>query len=213
MYPAPLFGSVSRPSPKKWMKTFGTSISFARLSRAYRCWFLLWTPPSLIKPSRCSLPLPSMARWKLFVTFSTLSISPLLIVKSMRTTSCHTTRPAPMFRCPTSELPIRPSGRPTALEEASSSVYPCAVLEPSALKSSITGVSAAAIASPSLGEVSEGIPQPSMTTAQTSVELQRRGGGNYSRRLCGRARPFLRMTTSGYFAQRGLISEDSCDGS
>src|SRR5712691_5256260 len=40
----------------------------------------------------------------------------------MRTMSCGTTRPAPRFRCPTSLLPICPSGRPTARPEASSSV-------------------------------------------------------------------------------------------
>lgn len=65
-----------------------------------------------------------------------------------------------MFKWPTSELPIRPSGRPTAREEASSSVYPVALLA----KSSMTGVLALVMASPSLGESAEGTPQPSMTT-------------------------------------------------
>ena len=40
----------------------------------------------------------------------------------MRTRSCITTRPAPRFRCPTSLLPIWPSGNPTARPEAVSSV-------------------------------------------------------------------------------------------
>ena len=37
-------------------------------------------------------------------------------------TSCQTTLPAPMFRWPTSLFPIRPSGSPTASEDASSSL-------------------------------------------------------------------------------------------
>lgn len=65
-----------------------------------------------------------------------------------------------MFKCPTSELPIRPSGRPTANDEASSSANPVALLE----SSSMTGVFAFVMASPSLGESLEGIPQPSITT-------------------------------------------------
>src|SRR5256712_2603347 len=40
----------------------------------------------------------------------------------MRTMSCGTTRPAPRFRCPTSLLPICPSGSPTASPDALSSV-------------------------------------------------------------------------------------------
>ena len=99
----------------------------------------------------------------------TLFNSPFLIVWSMRTTSCQTTLPAPMFRCPTSLLPISPSGKPTASEEASSSVYPCVIFEPSFANSSMTGVFAAAIASPFLGDVSLGMPHPSITTVIVSV--------------------------------------------
>src|SRR5438034_2307572 len=40
----------------------------------------------------------------------------------IRTMSCGTTRPAPRFKCPTSLLPIWPSGSPTASPEASSNV-------------------------------------------------------------------------------------------
>ena len=42
------------------------------------------------------------------------SISPLAMASPMRGRSCMTTRPAPMLRWPTSELPICPSGRPTS---------------------------------------------------------------------------------------------------
>jgi len=55
---------------------------------------------------------------------------------------------------------MRPSGRPTARDEASSSVNPLLLLD----SSSITGVLAAAIASPFLGDSSDGMPQPSITT-------------------------------------------------
>ena len=41
----------------------------------------------------------------------------------MRVSSWNTTRPAPMLRCPTSELPICPAGRPTASPDASSLVH------------------------------------------------------------------------------------------
>ena len=42
-----------------------------------------------------------------------LKKSPEEIIRSMRVTSIWITRPAPMFRCPTSLLPICPSGSPT----------------------------------------------------------------------------------------------------
>ena len=42
-----------------------------------------------------------------------LKKSPVTIMRSMRVTSMWMTRPAPMFRCPTSLLPIWPSGKPT----------------------------------------------------------------------------------------------------
>lgn len=121
---------------------------------------ILTTPPCETSPHRCSRPLVFLAFSSVFLITSLLANSFLRIVWSMRTTSCHTTRPAPMFRWPTSELPIRPSGRPTAREEASSCVKPSALLD----SSSITGVLAAAIASPSLGDCSDGMPQPSITT-------------------------------------------------
>lgn len=87
-----------------------------------------------------------MARWNDFVMFSTSFSFPFLILWLVRTESCYTTRPAPMFKWPTSLLPIRPLGRPTAREEASNSVYPCAVLDPSRANSSMVGVSAARMA-------------------------------------------------------------------
>ncbi len=45
------------------------------------------------------------------------AISPDAMASPMRGRSCMTTRPAPMLRWPTSELPIWPSGRPTSRPE------------------------------------------------------------------------------------------------
>ena len=50
-----------------------------------------------------------------------VSIWPCRLIQDTLT-SCQTTLPAPMFKCPTSLLPMRPSGNPTASELASSSV-------------------------------------------------------------------------------------------
>ena len=59
--------------------------------------------------------------------------------------SWYTIRPAPMFRCPTSEFPICPSGSPTAMPLAFPSTK-----GHSAISLSITGVLASATALPSL---------------------------------------------------------------
>src|SRR5687768_5773308 len=77
----------------------------------------------------------------------------------MRTRSCITTRPAPRFRCPTSLLPICPSGSPTARPDASRSVFGARVIS-----ASHVGVDASAIALPSR---SRRYPQPSRTTSTT----------------------------------------------
>ena len=52
-----------------------------------------------------------------------LKNSPFSIVRVILISSWSTILPAPMFICPTSELPICPSGKPTALPLASISVY------------------------------------------------------------------------------------------
>ena len=93
-------------------------------------------------------------------------------------------RPEPIVRWPTSELPICPSGRPTAAPEATS-----CVLGYRATSSSKTGVRASSTALPGPGGA---IPQPSRMTSVTSgspfgVMRQRRGR---SRRTSpGRATP------------------------
>src|SRR4051794_14022074 len=77
----------------------------------------------------------------------------------MRVRSCLTTAPAPRLRCPTSLLPIWPSGRPTALPPAVSCV--CGYLAQSA---SNTGVSARSTALPGPGGA---MPHPSRMTSTT----------------------------------------------
>lgn len=91
----------------------------------------------LTRPRRCRRPLPFLALLKLSRMFSFLWNCLFLMDTSILTMSCHTTRPAPMFRWligwrqsriqsrfrprnafpfthPTSELPMSPSLRPTA---------------------------------------------------------------------------------------------------
>ena len=52
-----------------------------------------------------------------FRSAGAFSNSPLAIAALMRGRSCITRRPAPMLRCPTSELPICPGGSPTSLPD------------------------------------------------------------------------------------------------
>ena len=50
------------------------------------------------------------------------SMEPSMMALLMRLSSWNTMRPAPMFRWPTSELPIWPAGRPTSSPDAPSVV-------------------------------------------------------------------------------------------
>ena len=52
---------------------------------------------------------------------------PVLISSSMRVRSCNTLRPAPMCKCPTSEFPIWPAGKPTASPQALINVFGCSL--------------------------------------------------------------------------------------
>src|SRR6266480_5762558 len=75
-----------------------------------------------MRPSRCSIPPRRFTRVHSSTSGGSRKNSPDSMAWEMRTMSCGTTRPAPRFRCPTSLLPICPSGRPTARPDASSSV-------------------------------------------------------------------------------------------
>src|SRR5881409_4287486 len=80
------------------------------------------TPPLPIRPSTCSVPPRRFTRVHSSTSGGSRKNSPDSMACEMRTMSCGTTRPAPRFRCPTSLLPICPSGRPTASPDALSNV-------------------------------------------------------------------------------------------
>src|SRR5256885_4940569 len=88
------------------------------------------------------------------------------MLSEMRTVSCGTTRPAPRFRCPTSLLPICPSGSPTASPDASSSVRGAR-----SHSRCHTGVAPSSMALPSRPGRN---PQPSRTIRTTGVRAPRR---------------------------------------
>src|SRR5437868_2281573 len=79
----------------------------------------------------------------------------------IRTMSCGTTRPAPRFKCPTSLLPIWPSGSPTASPDALRSVRGARLQ-----RRCQTGVSPSSTALPSRPGRK---PQPSRTIRTTGV--------------------------------------------
>ena len=103
----------------------------------------------------------------------------------MRVRSCRTTAPAPRFRWPTSELPICPSGSPTARPQAVSCVCGCSAQSPSN-----TGVSASATALPGPGGAR---PQPSRMTRQTRWT----GGGATNGLVTARAAATICAKSSG----------------
>ena len=123
----------------------------------------LCTPPSETRPSRCSAPPPrkTLSAARFSTGFS--KKSPSRTDFEMRVYSWYTMRPAPMFRCPTSELPICPSGRPTA-----SPLAPIDVCEYSRNILSRFGFRAAAIALP---RASSERPKPSSITSMVGLCL------------------------------------------
>ncbi len=54
MKPLPLRGSVSRPSMKQWTKVFSISYSAAMSQSLKRCSSDEWTPPSEVRPMKCT---------------------------------------------------------------------------------------------------------------------------------------------------------------
>ena len=107
-----------------------------------------WQRPPLCR-SRSISPMSAGARL----------ISPIAIASVMRGRSCITRRPAPILRCPTSELPICPSGRPTSLPDVRRKA--CGQVAHSRSK---LGVRACRTA---LSAGSSRQPQPSSTTSMT----------------------------------------------
>ena len=156
MYPPADDGGVSRPSRSAWMRTRGTPSRAASSTSATRCRSLACTPPGPIRLTMSRAP-SARARSQAASSAGRVKNEPSSIAASMRGRSWSTGRPAPRFRCPTSELPIWPGGSPTASSDARSTLCGHVASNPRHV-----GMGAAAIASP--GPPSP-IPNPSSTTS------------------------------------------------
>src|SRR5437870_557497 len=154
------WGGVSRPSSQAWIAT-GSSCRWPSMIPAVRCWSSACTPPFPIRPSRWSVPPRRRTLPHNSATAGSRKNAPDSIAWEMRTMSWGTTRPAPRFRCPTSLLPICPSGRPTASPDASSNVRGAL-----AQRRCQVGVSPSSTAFPSRPGRN---PQPSSTMRTTGV--------------------------------------------
>src|SRR3989449_464281 len=115
------WGVVSRPSSQAWMAT-GSPCRCPSMTAATRWWSSACTPPLPIRPSRWRVCPVRRSSPHSSTSAGMWKKAPESIACEMRTMSCGTTRPAPRFRCPTSLLPICPSGSPTASPDALSSV-------------------------------------------------------------------------------------------
>ena len=105
-------------------------------SSSARRWSMCeWTPPYETRPSRWTSPPRSRARRNAPTSASFSKSEPSRTARFTRWRSWSRTRPLPIVRWPTSELPIWPGGRPTASPEASS-----VVRGPRAQSASKTGV-------------------------------------------------------------------------
>ena len=94
----------------------GTPRAAASSTSATRWRSLAWTPPGPTRLTMWSRPPGSRARAVAASRSAGRSKNePSAIAASIRGRSWSTGRPAPRFRWPTSELPIWPGGRPTAL--------------------------------------------------------------------------------------------------
>src|SRR5437660_789670 len=100
----------------------GRSCRWPSLTAAARWSSSACTPPLPIRPGRCRVPPRRFTCVHSSTSGGSLKNSPDSMACEIRTMSCGTTRPAPRFRCPTSLLPICPSGRPTASPDALSKV-------------------------------------------------------------------------------------------
>ena len=156
MKPSAERGGVSRPSSRPWTTTSVTPASRASSAMATAWRSTLWTPPGPMSPTRCRREPRSATERTAASSAAFWRKVPSAISASMRGRSWSTGRPAPMLRCPTSLLPICPSGSPTAAPEASSRL--CGQSPSSARQ---RGMSAAAMASTA---GSGPMPKPSMTT-------------------------------------------------
>src|SRR5690606_11166275 len=104
---------MSRPSRNACTATRGTPrrCASSSMAKTWRSW--LCTPPGDSRPMMCRTRSLAIASSQAATSSGLSKKLPLSIAASMRVSSWYTTRPAPMFMWPTSELPICPSGRPT----------------------------------------------------------------------------------------------------
>ena len=89
---------------------------------AITCASCACTPPLPSSPSKWSVPPDALTLSQACTKAWFWKKLPSSMALPIRTRSCCTIRPAPKFRCPTSLLPICPSGSPTACPDAVSSV-------------------------------------------------------------------------------------------
>src|SRR5881296_4162596 len=154
------WGVVSRPSSQAWIAT-GSSCRCPSMTAATRWSSSACTPPLPIRPRRWRVCPVRRSSPHSSTSAGMWKKAPESIACEMRTMSCGTTRPAPRFRCPTSLLPICPSGRPTASPDASSNVRGAL-----AQRRCQVGVSPSSTAFPSRPGRN---PQPSSTMRTTGV--------------------------------------------
>src|SRR2546423_1002541 len=114
-----------------------------------------------MRRSTCSMPPRCFTRPHSSTSGGWRKKSPDVMACEIRTMSCGTTRPAPRFKCPTSLLPIWPSGSPTASPDALRSVRGARLQ-----RRCHTGVSPSSTALPSRPGRK---PQPSSTIRTTGV--------------------------------------------
>ena len=116
---SPSWGSVSRPSMMQCRYTLSAPMALAMSSTPNQWSAWLCTPPVPTRPIRWMALPASMAAFMFLTSTGLVIMEPSRMLLVMRVSCWYTMRPAPMLVWPTSELPIWPSGRPTAMPEAS----------------------------------------------------------------------------------------------
>ena len=141
-------GGTSRPSVKACTTT-GTPAAATALASAATWFCIECTPPGETSPIRCDVPPLACSASMCSTSAAACGSEPSSMALSIVQMSWYTTRPAPMFMWPTSELPIWPTGRPTSPSHASrKATCPVWAREPNRLSNAgvgawITALSAA----------------------------------------------------------------------
>ena len=102
-------GDTSRPSVNAWIHVRSAMPSRCASSSSARRWSMCeWTPPCETRPSRWTSPPRSRARRNAETSASFSKNDPSATARLTRWKSWSSTRPEPIVRWPTSELPIWP---------------------------------------------------------------------------------------------------------